>query len=122
MISALLLLLQIAQGATGTVELEGGARNPAVARDGRLAIEARGDIWITDAPGAGAQWRRVTSGAAWDRAPAWTKDGKAIVFSSDRSGGDFDLWRVNIGAAGATLGEPTRITTTRSQEIGRAHV
>lgn len=116
MIPALLLLLQIGQGATGTVELEGGARNPSFARDGRLAIEARGDIWITDAPGGGAQWRRVTSGGAWDRAPAWTPDGKTIVFSSDRSGGDVDLWRVNVGAAGAALSEPTRITTARGQE------
>ena len=116
MIPALLLLLQMGQGATGIVELEGGARNPAVARDGRLAIEARGDIWITDAPGAGAQWRRVTSGGAWDRAPAWTPDGKAIVFSSDRSGGDFDLWRVAVGPADGALAEPVRITTTRSQE------
>jgi gamma-glutamyltranspeptidase/Tol biopolymer transport system component len=116
MITALLLLLQIGQSATETVELEGGARNPAYARDGRLAIEARGDIWITDSPGPGAAWRRVTSGGAWDRAPAWTSDATAIVFSSDRSGGDFDLWRVSVAAPGAALAEPVRITTTRGPE------
>ncbi len=112
MIAALLLLLQVGEGGAGIIELEGGARNPAFARDGRVAIEARGDIWIADSAGPGAQWRRVTSGGAWDRAPAWTHDGKAIVFSSDRRGGDFDLWRVSVNAIGAPLTEPTRITTT----------
>ena len=116
MIAALLLLLQVGQGATGVVELEGGARNPAFARDGRLAVEARGDIWITDAVGPAARWRRVTSGSAWDRAPAWTPDGTAIVFSSDRAGGDFDLWRVTVGRSDGALGEPTRITTAPGPE------
>ena len=112
MIAALLLLLQTAQGATGTVELEGGARNPAYARDGRLAVESRGDIWVTDAAGPAARWRRVTGGAAWDRAPAWTPDGRAIVFSSDRAGGDFDLWRVTVNPESAALAEPVRVTLT----------
>ena len=116
MIATLLLLLQVGQGTAAQVELEGGARNPSFARDGRIAIEARGDIWITDAPTPGARWRRVTSGGAWDRAPAWSPDGKTIVFSSDRAGGDFDLWRVDVGAPNAPLAEPTRITTTRGQE------
>ena len=116
MIAALLLLLQTAQGATGVVELAGGARNPAFARDGRLAVEARGDIWVSDAAGPDARWRRVTSGPSWDRAPAWTPDGRALVFSSDRADGDFDLWRVDVPAAGAPLAQPVRITTARGPE------
>ena len=116
MIAALVLLLQVGEGTGGTIELEGGARNPAVSRDGRVAIEARGDIWIADSMSPGAQWRRVTSGGAWDRAPAWMPDGKAIVFSSDRQAGDFDLWRVSVGNPGAPLAAPTRLTMTPGVE------
>src|SRR6185437_14853292 len=80
------------------------ARNPAYARDGRLAVSVQGDLWIVSARG---EWTRLTSGPAWDREPAWTPDGTAIVFSSDRSG-TFSLWRVAIGAAA----QPERVTTS----------
>jgi len=83
------------------------AHNPAYSRDGRLAVSVDGDLWIVSKAGA---WTRVTSGAAWDREPAWTPDGAAIVFSSDRDG-NFNVWRVAIGSGGAQ-GEPQRITTS----------
>ena len=82
-------------------------RDPAYSRDGRLAVSVRGDLWVVSKQGA---WTRVTSGAAWDREPAWTPDGSAIVFSSDRAG-NFDLWRIGVGANG-TAAEPERITTS----------
>src|SRR5688572_10280189 len=107
-ITPLLALLQAAQ--TAAVPLEGGARNPAFSHDGRIAIEARGDLWIADSLTGSVHWKRVTSGVAWDRAPAWTTDGTAIVFSSDRSG-NFDLWRVDVPRSGAPS-EPRRITTS----------
>lgn len=69
-------------------------RDPAYARDGRLAVSVAGDLWVVSTSGA---WTRVTVGPAWDREPAWTPDGSAIVFSSDRSG-KFDLWRVAVRA------------------------
>jgi gamma-glutamyltranspeptidase len=80
-----------------------GARNPAYARDGRLAVSVRGDLWVVSKNG---EWTQLTSGPAWDREPAWSADGSSIVFSSDRSG-NLDLWRV--AAAG---GEPERLTTS----------
>jgi gamma-glutamyltranspeptidase/glutathione hydrolase len=101
-ISALAFLLQAAATDSGAA-----AHNPAYARDGRLAVSVRGDLWIVSKQGS---WTRVTSGGAWDREPAWTTDGAAIVFSSDRSG-NFDLWRVAVGANGAN-GEPERLTTS----------
>ena len=90
------LLLQ-----TAASEPAVGARNPAYAHDGRLAVTVQGDLWVVSKSG---QWSRVTSGPAWDREPAWTPDGSAIVFSSDRSG-NFDLWRVAVASSG-TAGEP----------------
>ena len=93
------LLLQSASGQA--------ARNPSYAHDGRLVVSVQGDLWIVSPRG---EWTRVTSGPAWDREPAWTPDGSAIVFSSDRSG-NFDLWRVRVGATGAN-GDAERITTS----------
>src|SRR5690349_7413444 len=97
------LLFQTAATPTTAV----GARNPSYARDGRLAVSVQGDLWVVSTHG---EWTRVTSGPAWDREPAWTPDGSALVFSSDRAG-SFDLWRVRIGANGAT-GEAERVTTS----------
>jgi gamma-glutamyltranspeptidase len=105
-LSAFVFLLQAAAADSAPP-----ARNPAYARDGRLAVSVRGDLWIVSKQGA---WTRVTSGGAWDREPAWTTDGSAIVFSSDRAG-NFDLWRVAVGANGAS-GEPERLTTSPLSE------
>ncbi len=88
-----------------------GARDPAYAADGRLVVSIDGDLYV-QAPNAGA-WTRLTSGPAWDRQPAWSRDGSSIVFSSDRTGG-FDLWRISVPASGAgsALSEPERLTTS----------
>src|SRR5512140_2099627 len=88
-----------------------GARNPAYAHDGRLAVSVQGDLWVVSPHG---EWTRVTSGPAWDREPAWTPDGASIVFSSDRAG-NFDLWRVRVGSSGAA-GDPERITDSPMPE------
>ena len=111
MIAAFVLLVQA--GGAGLVPLEGGARNPVHAPDGRVAVEARGDIWVTARIGPSAEWTRVTSGSAWDRAPAWSPDGRTIVFSSDRAG-NFDLWQVD--AARGASAEPRRLTTSSAIE------
>jgi gamma-glutamyltranspeptidase/glutathione hydrolase len=89
-----------------------GARSPAYAPDGRLAVSVDGDLLVQQSPGG--RWMRVTSGPAWDRDPVWTRDGSALVFSSDR-GGNFDLWRVRVNADG-TGAEPERITRTPEPE------
>jgi gamma-glutamyltranspeptidase len=93
------LVLQMAPGAA--------ARNPSYAHDGRLAVSVQGDLWIVSLRG---EWTQVTSGPAWDREPAWTPDGSAIVFSSDRSG-NFSVWRIRIGPTGAS-GDAERMTNS----------
>lgn len=105
-VSILALFTQSASPAQAGV----AARDPAYARDGRLAVSVRGDIWIVSTRG---EWTQLTSGPAWDREPAWTPDGSAIVFSSDRSG-NFDLWRVSVAAAGAAgaAAQPERVTSS----------
>src|SRR4051812_48404510 len=81
------------------------AHNPAYSHDGRLAVSVDGDLWVVAKSG---EWTRVTSGAAWDREPAWTPDDQSLVFSSDRSG-NFDLWSVSAATPEA---EPARLTTS----------
>ncbi|HUF26397.1 MAG TPA: gamma-glutamyltransferase [Gemmatimonadaceae bacterium] len=115
MILALTALALLAQAADTVTPA--GARDPAYGPDGRLAIAVRGDLWVQSAPGDSGAWVRLTSGIAWDREPAWTRDGTAIVFSSDRAGA-FDLWRVSagVGADGSAGGEPERLTSSPEPE------
>jgi gamma-glutamyltranspeptidase len=87
-----------------------GARTPAYAPDGRLAVSIDGDLYAQQS--ASGKWMRLTSGAVWDRDPAWTRDGKTIVFASDR-GGPFSLWRLAVDGNGA---QPERITTSREDD------
>lgn len=89
-------------------------REPAYARDGRIAASIAGDIWVRG-PGASATWTRITRGPAWDRAPAWMPDGHAIVFSSLRDGND-DLWRVAVGP-GNQAGDETRLTSDPAPDL-----
>jgi Tol biopolymer transport system component len=73
---------------------------PAFSPDGtRLAFQriptaAVSDIWVADADGAGA--RRITFDDRLLEGPAWTQDGRALIFSSARLGAG-RLWRVPAG-------------------------
>ena len=94
-----------------SVAVPAGARDPAYARDGRLAVAVHGDIWLRSSSGT---WTPLTSGASWDREPAWSTDGGSLYFSSNR-GGNFDIWRVRVDAS-AGESEPERLTTSTEDE------
>jgi len=67
-----------------------GIVNPAISPDGsQVAFAALGDLWV--APVAGGAPHRITNDAALDTAPMWSRDGRSIVYSSDRAGG-MNLW------------------------------
>jgi Tol biopolymer transport system component/cytosine/adenosine deaminase-related metal-dependent hydrolase len=67
-------------------------------RDGRrIAFTALGDLWLRE---RGAP-RRLTDDAYVDRDPAFTPDGDAVIFSSDRAG-QLDLWKLDIASGRAT--------------------
>jgi gamma-glutamyltranspeptidase/glutathione hydrolase len=100
------------QAAAADTTVLHGARGPAFAPDGRLAVSVDGDLFAQQSPGGA--WMHVTTGIAWDRDPAWTRDGSSIVFSSDRSG-RYALWRVKVNADGSA-GAPERITNSTEPE------
>lgn len=51
----------------------------------KIAFEFAGDIWVINADGSGL--KRLTSEDAWnDFGPAWSPDGRKIVFVSNRDG------------------------------------
>jgi eukaryotic-like serine/threonine-protein kinase len=60
--------------------------NPALAPDGRIAVQRMSennvDIWILD----GLRMRRLTTDAAQDRFPIWSADGAHVLFASNREG------------------------------------
>lgn len=114
MIGTLPLLLLTALQIPPTVVIEGGARSPAVSRDGRLAVELRGDLWVLD-PGASNAPVRITGTSAWERDPAWSPDGRFLVYSA-QDGDAVDLWRIRVGPQGAE-GVAERLTSTSEPDF-----
>ncbi|HXH39090.1 MAG TPA: amidohydrolase, partial [Thermoanaerobaculia bacterium] len=61
-----------------------------VSPDGRtIVFELLGDLYTM--PIAGGTATRITSGPSFDSQPRWSRDGKQIVFLSDRSGAE-NIW------------------------------
>lgn len=62
-------------------------RHPAPSPDGtRIAFCWQGDLWIVASEGGEA--RRLSAHPAIESYPVWSRDGRWIAFSSDRSGND----------------------------------
>ncbi len=116
MLSLILVAAQLA--ATAAIPRDSvapvGARNPAYAPDGRLALSIRGDIWVRSPGSSENRWTQVTSGPAWDRQPVWSPDGSAIIYASNITGAG-DLYRVTVGPTGA-MAAPEHITSSPEPE------
>src|SRR5688572_18236440 len=73
--------------------------------DGRtIVFELLGDLYTL--PVTGGEATRITSGQAYDMQPAFSPDGKKLVFISDRSGSE------NVWISNADGSKPRAITTT----------
>ena len=100
----LLIAPLLAARAQGSGQPVTGARDPVYARDGRLALSVRGDLWVVSPDG---RWTRITIGRGWDREPAWSPDEKTLYFSSNRDG-NFNIWQIAVADTGA-IGAPRRV-------------
>jgi Tol biopolymer transport system component/imidazolonepropionase-like amidohydrolase len=66
-----------------------GIMHPALSPDGRqIAFAALGDLWLMPVDGTP---RRLNADPALDTAPAWSPDGTALAYASDRSGA-MNIW------------------------------
>ena len=72
------------------------------------------DIKVVDIFSKKMIW--VTNDQIQEVTPVWTQSGKAIYFSSDRSGG-LNIWRVPISENGIPSGEMQQITTGAGQDV-----
>lgn len=85
---------------------------PAFSPDGRLLAflrhdtAAAADIYVT--PLARGNPQRLTQDHARIQGMTWTRDGRSILFASDREGGEPHLWRIPVSG-----GAPERVVEVR---------
>ena len=65
-----------------------------VSKDGRLAIDLRGEIWVV--PSGGGDARQLTQGLKTVQHPRWSPDGEQLVYEAT-SNGRRGIWLYNIG-------------------------
>src|SRR5688572_20914892 len=73
---------------------EGSWLSVDVSPDGRtIAFDLLGDLYTM--PIAGGEAMALTTGMAYDAQPRFSPDGKLVVFTSDRDGGD-NVWTIDV--------------------------
>jgi Tol biopolymer transport system component len=94
---------------------------PRISPDGRWIAATRWDagayqdIVVLDAH-SGREVHRVTRDRALDHAPAWSPDGRWLVWSSDRSG-IMNILVADVDGATGRLGSPRRLTNVRTAAV-----
>lgn len=70
-------------------------------------VTGNNDIWIMETDGSNAQ--QITTHEGEDTHVEWTRDGRGLLWSSNRDQGDADIWRLDL---------ETGKTTQLTNEIG----
>ncbi len=79
------------------IDIPGTASSPSWGPDNEIVFELDGGLWIID--WFTEELRQLTLSGMTDTEPSWSRDGKRIAFSSQRSG-NRDIWQ--IAASGGT--------------------
>jgi Tol biopolymer transport system component len=66
------------------------------------------EIWVASVDGSGGH--RVVGGNSFNISPSWSRDGRSLLFVSNRGGG-MDLWRQALADGAEPVGEPEAVTT-----------
>ena len=73
--------------------------DPAAREDGSVVYssnrEGDYDLWLSR---SGRSLQRLTHDAALDARPAWSPDGKTLIFESTREGGAAQIWHYDLGS------------------------
>jgi Tol biopolymer transport system component/tRNA A-37 threonylcarbamoyl transferase component Bud32 len=88
------VLLRNAHGAADTVDVVGPGQLVFTEDVTRQNLQ---EVSLSGEDAGRARW--LTRGMSMDRQPAWTRDGRSIVFATDRSG-NVDLWQLILPAGG----------------------
>ena len=88
-LSAILLLLGSAVASAQVTLTKGTNFSIDVAKDGQLAIDLLGEIWVV--PPSGGEAQVISSGVSPARWPRWSPDSSAIVYQS-RAGNQEQIW------------------------------
>jgi Tol biopolymer transport system component len=90
-----------------------GIVRPAISPDGRqVAFVALGDLYLLD---IGGSPRKLTDDPHMELDPAWSPDGRQLVYSSDKGGGLPQLWVRDLDS-----GQDRQLTTIDTQPLEAA--
>jgi len=91
-----------------------GIQHPTLSPDGeRIAFVALGDLYVVSSKGGKPE--QLTHDAALEADAAWSPDGKALAYTSDKGGGLPQLWLRDLAT-----GQDRQITHGPNQPLGAA--
>ncbi len=89
-----------------------GIVRPSLSPDGsQIAFAAVGDIWVV--PSSGGKPVNLTNDSALDTDPAWSPDGASLVYSSDKTSPQLQLWVRDMKS-----GQAKQVTNLSTQPQG----
>lgn len=84
--------------------------DPAWGRSGKIAFESmrthNSDVWVVSPSGSGEK-NLTANSTAFDGDPSWSPDGTRLAFTSERDGGDREIYVMNADGS-----NQTRLTTS----------